>query len=139
MKVPCPFAVMLPAFTLAFGPALAQTADPLQPQVLPQAAVSVAGGAHLRGLDKVSGAVTDIDLATGQGGTFGRLAIEMGECRYPTDNPAADAFGHLVIRDTSDGAIVFDGWMVASSPALNALDDARYDIWLLSCQTAQAG
>ena len=28
----------------------------------------------------------------------------------------------------------FRGWMIASSPALMALDHARYDIWLIRCK-----
>ncbi|MGB0800115.1 MAG: DUF2155 domain-containing protein, partial [Planktomarina sp.] len=28
------------------------------------------------------------------------------------------------------------GWMVASSPALNALEHPRYDIWVLRCKTS---
>jgi len=30
---------------------------------------------------------------------------------------------------------VFKGWMIASSPALNALDHPRYDVWVLRCIT----
>jgi len=29
----------------------------------------------------------------------------------------------------------FDGWMIASAPALNALDHARYDVWVMRCKT----
>jgi hypothetical protein len=28
---------------------------------------------------------------------------------------------------------IFTGWMFADSPALNAIDHAVYDIWLLDC------
>ena len=42
----------------------------------------------------------------------------------------------MVITDRNSGATLFDGWMVASSPALSALDDARYDVWVLGCQKA---
>ncbi|MGB0439332.1 MAG: DUF2155 domain-containing protein [Paracoccaceae bacterium] len=31
---------------------------------------------------------------------------------------------------------VFEGWIIASSPALNAMDHARYDVWVLRCNTA---
>ncbi|MEZ5716636.1 MAG: DUF2155 domain-containing protein [Paracoccaceae bacterium] len=30
---------------------------------------------------------------------------------------------------------IFTGWMVASSPALNAMDHRRYDVWVLRCIT----
>ena len=29
---------------------------------------------------------------------------------------------------------IFTGWMFADSPALNAIDHAVYDIWLLDCK-----
>ncbi|MCK5042061.1 MAG: DUF2155 domain-containing protein, partial [Sphingomonadales bacterium] len=29
---------------------------------------------------------------------------------------------------------VFTGWMMASSPALNALEHSVYDIWVISCK-----
>ena len=34
-----------------------------------------------------------------------------------------------------DGERLFDGWMIASSPALNALDHPRYDVWVIGCDT----
>ena len=34
-----------------------------------------------------------------------------------------------------DGRKVFSGWMFASSPALNALEHAVYDVWVIDCQT----
>lgn len=96
---------------------------------------TVAPGAMLRGLDKVNGSTRDIDLDDGATARYGRLEITLGECRYPTGNPAGDAFAYLVIRDPAVAAPVFQGWMIASAPALNALDDARYDIWVLRCRT----
>ena len=91
-------------------------------------------GALLRGLDKLSGAVVDIDLAPGDTGAFGRLQVTLGECRYPEDNPSGDAFAYLVIRTSGDEVPVFQGWMIASSPALNAMDHPRYDVWVLRCK-----
>ncbi|MHB1111426.1 MAG: DUF2155 domain-containing protein, partial [Devosia sp.] len=29
---------------------------------------------------------------------------------------------------------IFTGWMFADSPALNAIDHAVYDIWLIDCK-----
>ncbi len=49
-------------------------------------------------------------------------------------DPSSDAFAQLTITDLRQNATVFSGWMIASSPALSALDDARYDVWVMSCQ-----
>lgn len=91
-------------------------------------------GALLRGLDRLSGNTTDIPVPAGSSVIFaGRLSVDLRECRYPVANPTGDAFAYLTIRDAASGAALFDGWMIASSPALNALDHSRYDIWVLRC------
>ncbi|MFV0408839.1 MAG: DUF2155 domain-containing protein [Paracoccus sp. (in: a-proteobacteria)] len=91
-------------------------------------------GAILRALDKVSSNTTDLDLDPGESADIGRLTVRLGECRYPAGDPNSDAFTQLVITDRHSKATIFDGWMVASSPALSALDDARYDVWVLGCK-----
>ena len=62
-----------------------------------------------------------------------RLTITLDGCRYNPENPAAEAYAHLTVRDANMSEPVFDGWMVASSPALSALDHPRYDVWVLRC------
>ncbi len=99
----------------------------------PQVAALTAGGATLRALDRMSNEVEDLSVSAGQTAEFGRLQVTMGECRYPEDNPSGDAYAFLVIREAGEEEPLFQGWMVASSPALNALDDPRYDVWVLSC------
>lgn len=94
---------------------------------------SVGIGATLRGLDRVSGELTDLDLLIGQSTQFGRMLVTLDECRYPTDNPSGDAFAYLKVANAGDGQPLFQGWMIASSPALNAMDHPRYDVWLLRC------
>lgn len=100
--------------------------------------VATGPGAELRLLDKVAGTVEDISLAAGASVSSGRLTITLVECRYPVDDPASDAFAYLSIHDSIqiDRGPVFQGWMIASSPALNALDHARYDVWLMRCTTS---
>lgn len=97
-----------------------------------------APGAMLRGLDKVSGRTTDLNLQVGEAVRYGRLDIRLGECRYPAGNPGSDAFAQMTITDLRQNATVFSGWMIASSPALSALDDARYDVWVMSCDGGPA-
>lgn len=92
-----------------------------------------APGAKLRLLDKVTGALTDMDLSNGQSQTVGRLTVQQDACRYDPENPAAEAFAHLTVLDSAKPNPVFNGWMTASSPALSALDHPRYDVWVLRC------
>jgi hypothetical protein len=100
-----------------------------------QPAATQASRVTLRALDKMLGQPTDIDLAVGETVVFGRLAIQAVECRYPAEDPSSDAYAHLEILDL-EGMTLFDGWMIASSPALNALEHPRYDVWVLRCTDA---
>nr|WP_242689920.1 DUF2155 domain-containing protein [Paracoccus fontiphilus] len=97
--------------------------------------VARADGALLRGLDKISGRTTDLPVQVGQAVRYGRLEVRLGECRYPAGDPSSDAYAQLTVTDTSENVTLFSGWMISSSPALSALDDARYDIWVISCQS----
>lgn len=95
-----------------------------------------ASGAVLRGLDKYSGEVVDITLPVGTSAKFGRLIVTLTECRFPAGDPSGNAFAGLQILEDGKDEIVFSGWMVASSPALNALEHPRYDIWVMRCTTS---
>ncbi|MCK0097589.1 DUF2155 domain-containing protein [Yoonia sp. F2084L] len=96
--------------------------------------VATATAGELRILDKLTGQVTDLSLENGQTARLGFLEVKLNECRYPIDNPSGDAFAQIVVRDT-DGTL-FSGWMLASAPALNAMDHPRYDVWALRCITS---
>ena len=89
----------------------------------------------LRAVDTITGIVEDIEMVVGDTTVYERLMISLKECRYPVDNIDGDAFAHLVIRDVRESEARFDGWMLASSPALSALEHPRYDLWVLRCKT----
>jgi hypothetical protein len=98
--------------------------------------VASSPGALLRGLDKVSGAVTDLDLSVGETVQMGRLAVTLEDCRYPVNDPAGDAYALLLIQAEGMSGPAFEGWMIASSPALSALDHPRYDVWVMRCRSS---
>jgi hypothetical protein len=112
------------AFCLLAHPALAETVE--------------APGAVLRLLDKLSGDVQDVTLAAGDQVRMGRMTVALDECRYPAGDPSSDGFAQLRIFDSASSDPVFRGWMIASSPALNALDHPRYDVWVLNCDVPGA-
>lgn len=112
---------------------LAALSMPLSAQ---ERSISSGSGAVLRGLDKMAGEARDIELQVGESENFGHLTITLRECRYPSDEPDAEAYAALTIRDARQPDPVFEGWMIASSPALSALDHARYDIWVLRCRSS---
>lgn len=98
-----------------------------------QESVRAGAGVVLRGLDKVDGDVVDMSLANGEVAKLGRLTVEARECRYP-QGAISDAYAYLTVRDAQSQNALFEGWMVASSPALNALEHPRYDVWVLRCK-----
>ena len=104
----------------------------------PAAAVETvyADGAVLRGLDKIKGDVGDIEVMNEGSAAYGRLTVSVSQCRVPRANPSGDAYAFVTIRHDGIADPLFNGWMIASSPALNAFDHHRYDVWLLSCITS---
>lgn len=92
--------------------------------------------ATLRGLDRVAGNSIDITISPESDATLGPLVVTMRECRYPADNPMGEAYAWIDVFDSRADEMIFSGWMIASSPALNALDHRRYDIWVLNCKTS---
>lgn len=95
-------------------------------------------GAILRGLDKVSGQTIDVKMQNGETTAVFGLDVALADCRYPAENPTGDAFAYLTIWEKDKSDQLFDGWMIAASPALNALDHARYDVWVIRCITPSA-
>lgn len=93
-------------------------------------------GAALRGLDKVSGDVVDIDVRLGETANLGRIGVTLEACRFPEDNQTGEAFAWLKVTDPRRDVPLFEGWMSATSPALNALDHPRYDVWVIRCTSA---
>lgn len=88
-------------------------------------------GAVLRAIDTINGKVEDLSIPSGQTQSFGRIDITLTECRYPAANPFEDAFAQMEINENSEQH--FKGWMLASSPALNAMEHPRYDVWVINC------
>lgn len=88
-------------------------------------------------LDKITARVTQLELPKDRIVQFGTLRITARACytRPPTEPP--ETYIYLEIEDVlADGRKeqVFTGWMLASSPALHALEHAVYDVWAISCK-----
>lgn len=99
-----------------------------------QETVVSAAGAQIRVLDKLTGKVEDLDITTGQSARFGRMVVFLGDCRSPKGNPSGDAYAYVLVKVDGMEEAAFSGWMVSSSPALNAMDHQRYDLWPLACK-----
>jgi hypothetical protein len=92
------------------------------------------------GLDKITGRITSFDVTLGETVQFGALQITPRACytRPPTETANTDAFVE-VDEVTLQGEVrrIFNGWMFAASPGLNAVEHPIYDIWLTSCKGPQ--
>ncbi|HEY1719890.1 MAG TPA: DUF2155 domain-containing protein [Magnetospirillaceae bacterium] len=92
--------------------------------------------AVLQGLDKVTGRVQKIDAPVGATIHFGTLEIVARTCRKrpPEEQPESAAFLDIwEIKQNEPATSLFRGWMFASSPALSALENPVYDVWVLDC------
>lgn len=118
-------------------PETAAATDTISTNARADLVVESAGAAVLRGLDKISGETVDLELAVGETAAIGRIAVTLSECRYPADNPAGDAFAYVTVDAQEREEPQFQGWMIASAPALNALDHPRYDVWVIRCRTSR--
>ena len=96
-----------------------------------------APGAVMRWLDTITGKVREFEIRAGETLEFGRLSIVLIQCRYLPDNPATNSYAYVRIRDTHLAEVVFDAWMIASAPALSAMNHPRYDVWLIRCRTEE--
>ncbi|SHI05225.1 DUF2155 domain-containing protein [Marivita hallyeonensis] len=101
-----------------------------------QLATSDGTGVTVRALDKLTGQVSDLEIANNRSASVGRITIAVSECRYPEGNAAGEAYAELTVTEVGVEGPVFQGWMIASSPALNPMDHPRYDVWVLRCTTS---
>ena len=97
--------------------------------------VTAGSGAMLRILDKITGGVADVELDTGGTARQGRLSVTLAECRYPSGNRSGNAYALLTVIEAGTPDPVFRGWMIASAPALNAMEHPRYDVWVMRCKS----
>ena len=91
----------------------------------------------MQGLDKVTARVSTITMTIGEVVRFGTLEIAVGHCdkRPPEDTPESAVFVESrQVRPGETSVSLFNGWMFASSPALNALEHPVYDVWALDCR-----
>ena len=90
----------------------------------------------IQGLDKITARIKTFEVDVGKTYKFGVLDIFVERCVFskPIFKPESLAF--IKIKDNSDrlSEVKFSGWMFASSPALNALENPVYDVSILDCK-----
>lgn len=92
--------------------------------------------AKLQAMDKITGRVNVIEAPVNSVVKFGSFSIIVRACktRPPEETPDNYAFVDVVdIGQDNQQQNIFKGWMISSSPALNAVEHPIYDVWLLQC------
>jgi hypothetical protein len=97
--------------------------------------------AELAGLDKITARITDFDVYMNETVQFGSLQITPKACYTKPPSETQHTWVFLDIDQVSlKGTIkrIFTGFMSAESPALNAIDNPVYDIWLVDCKQSSS-
>ena len=94
-----------------------------------------------QGLDKITARIKTFEIQVGIPKKFGILGIDLQKCVYslPLDEPESIAYIKVLDKSdkysvTKDKSSIFEGWIFASSPALNAMEHPVYDVSLISCR-----
>lgn len=99
-----------------------------------ESSIAVSGNvALLRGLDTITGATLDITIPVNEEAKFGRLTVSVQSCRYLPENPSLFSYAFVTVYESNKPQPLFRAWMIASAPALSAIEHPRYDIWLIRC------
>ena len=94
-----------------------------------------------QGLDKITARIKTFEIKVGIPKKFGILDIDLQKCVYskPLDEP--ESIAYIKVSNKSEKFSVnknelsiFEGWIFASSPALNAMEHPVYDVSLISCK-----
>jgi len=96
----------------------------------------------LRTLDKVTATTKDYTVKIGDELTYGSLTVAVKHCEKKPPEDVPETFAFLQIDDlkqdgkgdSGEQERVFSGWMLASNPAISALDHSVYDIWVIDCK-----
>ncbi|MEQ8745175.1 DUF2155 domain-containing protein [Pyruvatibacter sp.] len=130
---------------LVQGTALAQGADTDAQAANPAAPAVVEierkpDTAHIMGLNKITARTHPMTVKIDESLRFGTLGIIVRACEKARPEDPPKTIGFFEIREypvneelTEEPEPIFSGWMLASSPGLNALEHPVYDVWLKDC------
>ncbi len=104
--------------------------------------------AVLRTLDKVTAITKDFNVKIGESLKFASLTIDVKHCEIKPPEAIPETFAFLQIfeppqlrpkereklKTEPEPVKLFSGWMLASKPAISALDHPVYDVWVIGCQ-----
>ena len=92
--------------------------------------------ARMQAMDKITGRVSEIDVPINSEVKFGSFSIIARRCVTASPEETPENIAFIDVADTYNTQTpinIFKGWMLSSSPALNAVEHPIYDVWLLKC------
>ncbi len=125
--VPTSYALEWPDFSKFFGEKVADDISITQPILNFKV--------NIRVLDKQINTVTPYLLTPNLLQTHGPLIIEAKGCVMSHEGIIGQDVAWLTVtKGVDEDEILFDGWMFNMFPEVSALEDARFDIMVESCQ-----
>ena len=94
-----------------------------------------------QGLDKITARIKTFEIKVGVPKKFGVLYLNLQKCVFSKPLNEPESIAYIKVLDKSDKysankdkSSIFEGWIFASSPALNAMEHPVYDVSLISCK-----
>ena len=88
-------------------------------------------------LDKITAKVKSLEVDVNDKVIFESLNIEIYACHTNPPEEAPEDFVLLKIFDNiniENSKLIYQGWMISSSPAATPLEHPIYDLWLKDCK-----
>ena len=92
--------------------------------------------ALMQSMDKLTGRVKKITVPVNSQINYGDFSLVLRACKKnpPEETPENFAFVDVADKSLGDKEYnIFRGWMLSSTPGINAIEHPIYDVWLLEC------
>ncbi|MBQ8870740.1 MAG: DUF2155 domain-containing protein [Alphaproteobacteria bacterium] len=92
--------------------------------------------AQMQAMDKITGRVSIIEVPVNGEVKFGTFSVVVRSCKTNAEGEVPENYAFVDVSDKSfdkEEFNIFKGWMLSSSPAVNAVEHPIYDVWLIKC------
>ncbi len=92
--------------------------------------------AKMQAMDKITGRVNEIIVPVKSKITYGDFSLVLRSCKKRPAEETPENFAFVDVADKSFGEDeynIFRGWLISSTPGINAIEHPIYDVWLLEC------
>ncbi len=100
------------------------------------AAEIATNAALMQAMDKVTGRVNKVTVPVNSKVSYGDFSLVLRACKKRPAEETPENFAFVDVADKSFGSDeynIFRGWILSSTPGLNAIEHPIYDMWLLEC------